>query len=67
VFILFILFAYHSFDNNTIVLMLPPNSKNNWIGYAFLESLKYVVVQVAMSSELYIVLTVGKLDTHGKQ
>jgi hypothetical protein len=32
-----------------------------------LQGLKYVVIEVEMSSELSIVLTVGKLDTHGKQ
>ena len=32
-----------------------------------LQALKYVVIQVETSSELYIVLTVGKLDTHEKQ
>jgi hypothetical protein len=33
----------------------------------FVAVLKYVVIQAVMSSELYIVLTVGKLDTHEKQ
>ena len=33
----------------------------------FVTSFKYIVIQVEMSSELYTVLTVGKLDTHENQ